>query len=49
MSEANKIKYQDRYKKHGCTIEQLKRLTELGALTPDEYKEITGEDYEDNV
>ena len=49
MSEANKIKYEERYKKRGCTIEQLKRLTELNALTPEEYKEITGEDYENNV
>lgn len=45
MSNANKIKYQKRYEKNGCTKEQLKRLVELGALTPDEYQEITGENY----
>ena len=47
MSKANKIKYQKRYERNGCTKEQLKRLVELGALTPDEYKEITGEAYEE--
>ena len=46
MSKANKDKYQKRYNKGGCTIAQLKRLVELGALTVDEYKEITGVDYE---
>ena len=46
MSLANKIKYQKRYEKNGCTKEQLQRLVELGALTAEEYKEITGEDYE---
>lgn len=46
MSKANKDKYQKRYNKGGCTIAQLKRLVELGALTSEEYKEITGEDYE---
>ena len=45
MSERNKIKYQKRYEKNGCTKEQLKRLVELGALTESEYTEITGEDY----
>lgn len=45
MSEINKIKYQKRYEKNGCTKEQLKRLVELSALTAEEYKEITGEDY----
>ena len=45
MSEMNKIKYNERYKHNGCTKEQLKRLTKLGALTPTEYKEITGEEY----
>ena len=45
MSEKNKIKYQKRYEKNGCTIEQLKRLVELGALTAGEYEEITGETY----
>ena len=45
MSLANKIKYQKRYEKNGCTKEQLKRLVELGALTEAEYQEITGEKY----
>ena len=45
MSKANKIKYQKRYEKNGCTKEQLKRLVELGALTAEEYAEITGEAY----
>ena len=44
MSLANKIKYQKRYEKNGCTKEQLQRLVELGALTAEEYKEITGEE-----
>lgn len=39
-------KYAKRYARGGCTKEQLARLVELGALTADEYKEITGEDYE---
>lgn len=39
-------KYRDRYNRGGCTKAQLKRLVKLGALTADEYKEITGEDYE---
>lgn len=45
MSVKNKEKYQKRYERNGCTIEQLKRLVELKALTVEEYKEITGEDY----
>lgn len=40
-------KYKKRYERGGCTKEQLHRLVELGALTPEEYKEITGEDYEE--
>jgi hypothetical protein len=43
MSEINKIKYQNRYNKNGCTKQQLKRLVELGALTIEEYEEITNE------
>lgn len=46
MSSANKIKYQKRYEKNGCTKEQLQRLVELGALTAEEYQEITGDSYE---
>ena len=45
MSKANKIKYQKRYEKNGCTKDQLKRLVELGALTEEEYQEITYEKY----
>lgn len=45
MSEAMMKKYKARYERNGCTIEQLKRLVELGALTEEEYKEITSEEY----
>ena len=38
-------KYKKRYQRGGCTKEQLARLVELGALTPAEYEEITGEVY----
>ena len=38
-------KYKARYERGGCTKEQLRRIVELGRLTPAEYKEITGEDY----
>lgn len=46
MSEINKNKYKERYAKKGCTKEQLKKIVALGKLTADEYKEITGENYE---
>lgn len=36
----------DRYERNGCTKEQLRRFTGYGVLTAEEYKEITGEDYE---
>lgn len=39
-------KYKKRYAKGGCTKAQLRRLVELGALTAEEYEEITGEVYE---
>ena len=39
-------KYYKRYKRGGCTKEQLAQLVALEVLTPEEYKEITGEDYE---
>lgn len=45
MSKVNKEKYMRRYKRNGCTKEQLKQLTELGALTKEEYREITGEEF----
>ena len=45
MSLANKEKYGKRYSVGGCTKTQLKELVVLDALTSDEYKDITGEDY----
>lgn len=39
-------KYKERYDRGGCTKEQLKKLVVLGALTAEEYEEITGEKYE---
>lgn len=38
-------KWEDRYKKHWCTKEQLKRLVQLDVLTAENYEEITGEEY----
>lgn len=38
-------KWNDRYKKHWCTKEQLKKLVQLEVLTEGEYEEITGEEY----
>lgn len=38
-------KYRDRYNRGGCTKAQLRKLVQLGALTPTEYTEITGEEY----
>lgn len=38
-------KYYDRYQRGGCTKEQLRKLTDLGVITQDEFKEITGEDF----
>lgn len=35
-----------RYERKGCTKEQLKRYVGFGVITAEEYKEITGEDYE---
>lgn len=40
-------KYAKRYARGGCTKEQLARLVELGALTAEEYEEITGEPYDE--
>ena len=45
MSMANKIKYENRFKKNGCTIEQLKKIVALGKLTAEEFKEITGVEF----
>ena len=39
-------KLQARYAKGYVTKEQLHRYVELGAITPEEYEEITGEVYE---
>lgn len=39
-------KYKTRYEHGGCTKAQLKKLVKLGALTPEEYTEITGDPYE---
>ena len=39
-------KYMKRYKRGGCTKEQLRELVDLGVLTAEEYEEITGETYE---
>lgn len=33
------------YYNNGATKEQLKRVVQLGGLTPAEYKLITGDDY----
>jgi uncharacterized XkdX family phage protein len=38
-------KYKARYERGGCTKAQLRKLVELGALTPEEYTEITGDPY----
>lgn len=38
-------KYYARYKRGGCTKAQLRRLVALGALTPEEYEEITHEPF----
>lgn len=36
-----------RYERGYVTIDQLRRYVELGAITPEEYEEISGEPYED--
>lgn len=38
-------KWNDRYKKHWCTKDQLRRLVVLGVLTETEYEDITDEKY----
>lgn len=42
-------KYDRRYKRGGCTKEQLQELVELGVLTAEEYKQITCEDYDNET
>lgn len=39
------LKYKKRYERGGCRKDQLKELVELEAITADEFREITGEDY----
>lgn len=39
-------KLKERYDKGYIRNDQLKRYVDLGVITADEYKEITGEDYE---
>ena len=39
-----KIKYY--YTHHYWTITMVRNVTKKGTITPEEYKEITGEDYE---
>ena len=39
-----KIKYY--YTHHYWTITLVRNVTKKGTITPEEYKEITGEDYE---
>lgn len=38
-------KWNERYKRHWCTKEQLKRLVKLNVLTATDYKNITGDKY----
>lgn len=40
-------KWNDRYSKHWCTREQLKKLVDLSVLTTEDYSNITGEEYEE--
>jgi len=35
-----------RYEKNWCRKDQLKRFVELGAITKEDYKNITGEVFE---
>ena len=43
---SNFERWNDRYQKIWCTKEQLRKLVVLGLLSPEEFKLITGEDYE---
>lgn len=40
-------KYKARYDRGGCTKAQLRRIVELGGLTPAGYEAITGEPYDE--
>ena len=35
----------ERYEKNWCRKDQLVRYVQLGAITAEEYKQITGEEY----
>jgi len=39
-------KYAERYARCGCTVEQLRKLVQLGAIYDWEFEEITGIPYE---
>lgn len=39
-------KIKRRYDKGYVTIDQLRRYVELGAITPEEFEEISGQPYE---
>lgn len=43
---SNYEKYKRRYDRGGARKDQIKRLTQLGALSPKEYESIVGEAYE---
>ncbi len=36
----------ERYEKNWCRKDQLQRFVQLGAITPEQYKQITGEPLE---
>lgn len=38
--------YKEKYEKGHATEDQLRRLVAVHVLTPEEFKEITGDDYE---
>ena len=42
-------KYSDWYKKGWCRIDQLRKLTAFGRITPAGFEAITGEPYETPV
>lgn len=42
-------KIKKRYDKGYVTLDQLHRYVELGAITPEEYEEISGEPYEEEA
>jgi uncharacterized XkdX family phage protein len=38
----------ERYEKNWCRKDQLQRFVQLSAITPEQYKEISGELYSDD-